>query len=760
MVCCILALSRACAFGARGLLGVVLVLLALASAPSFASGADPFTPAEQTATRSVGDTSGLTAKLVSELGNTGTFVAPELKPTPRPAFGANAGRAEPSSLSHFETPPSTLVTAFWILTAFAGFVTAFAAWRLARLRKPDGTVARGFTLGSKLTLAFGSLGCMILVVSTMSLKSQHSAEAATSEFEEMIQDVAASEEIMLDLYRAQVRVRDFMLDPSDRALASYSDAMARSVASVEGLSKVMTDPSSARILSEVREHVNQYDKGFARLVAVLDEEHAILEYQLAPTAERIVALLRAIRDTARADGDAQIAFAAGDKIETILLAHIELERYVVTRDANHARLATELARRSARDAAELRASMRNPVRQRWAAEIEQGANFFATGIDRVTAASQNRARVLAEQIDRPGDAAIANGYELVKLINEREHELKARLASEAELIRAEVLIISAFALLTATFVSVLLIRVVTRGVSRVLSVLQSVAAGDLTREALKLKSSDEIGELARATDSMNESLKQIMADVSTSAGGVASAATEIAASNEEMSAGLAEQADQVSQVSAATEEMSATSQEVANKSTEGKGVVEQTISRIEEIASEVRASAAAVNSLGQKSEEIGQIISVINDIADQTNLLALNAAIEAARAGEHGRGFAVVADEVRQLAERTTKATEQVGQSIREIQQETTGAVQRMEGGTEKVAAGVEYAKQAGDALSSIVTAAEQQSSATIEIAQSVEQINSVALQSREGAAQAAAAAAQLSAEAEKLQSLVKKFKV
>ena len=117
MVCCILALSRACAFGARGLLGVVLVLLALASAPSFASGADPFTPAEQTATRSVGDTSGLTAKLVSELGNTGTFVAPELKPTPRPAFGANAGRAEPSSLSHFETPPSTLVTAFWILTA-------------------------------------------------------------------------------------------------------------------------------------------------------------------------------------------------------------------------------------------------------------------------------------------------------------------------------------------------------------------------------------------------------------------------------------------------------------------------------------------------------------------------------------------------------------------------------------------------------------------------------------------------------------------
>jgi methyl-accepting chemotaxis protein len=283
--------------------------------------------------------------------------------------------------------------------------------------------------------------------------------------------------------------------------------------------------------------------------------------------------------------------------------------------------------------------------------------------------------------------------------------------------------------------------------------------GDLTVR-INDASRDECGMLAQQFDNFVSRVQEIMKSVSESSHSVASAATQIAASNEEMSAGLAEQADQVSQVSAATEEMSATSQEVANKSTEGKGVVEETVRRIEEIAGEVKASAAAVNTLGQKSEEIGQIIAVINDIADQTNLLALNAAIEAARAGEHGRGFAVVADEVRKLAERTTQATEQVGSSIREIQSETEGAVRRMEAGTQKVQGGVEFARQAGDALGSIVAAAEQQSAATIEISQSVEQINSVAMQSKEGAQQAAAAAAQLSAEAEKLQALVKRFKL
>jgi methyl-accepting chemotaxis protein len=217
-----------------------------------------------------------------------------------------------------------------------------------------------------------------------------------------------------------------------------------------------------------------------------------------------------------------------------------------------------------------------------------------------------------------------------------------------------------------------------------------------------------------------------------------------------------------------------TAEEAGSQATEGGNVVEKTVVEMKGIADQVTESARSVNNLGKKSEQIGQIISVINDIADQTNLLALNAAIEAARAGEHGRGFAVVADEVRKLAERTTTATEEVARSIREIQTDTGAAVGCIEEGTKKVQSGVQFATNAGEALrkivqgsenvrqmvQSIAAAAEEQSAAGEQISKSVEQINAVTRESAEGAQQSSKAAAELSKQAELLERLVGRFKV
>jgi len=190
------------------------------------------------------------------------------------------------------------------------------------------------------------------------------------------------------------------------------------------------------------------------------------------------------------------------------------------------------------------------------------------------------------------------------------------------------------------------------------------------------------------------------------------------------------------------------------------------------IETDVSAATAGVTQLGGRSEEIGRIIGVINDIADQTNLLALNAAIEAARAGEHGRGFAVVADEVRKLAERTTRSTEEVAGSIRAIQTDTTAVVERMTAGKAQVQASVERAGVAGGSLDSIVEgargvatmvgqiaeAAEQQAAASEQISRTVESINALTRESSQGANQAASAATQLSSKAEKLRALASRF--
>ncbi len=330
---------------------------------------------------------------------------------------------------------------------------------------------------------------------------------------------------------------------------------------------------------------------------------------------------------------------------------------------------------------------------------------------------------------------------------------------------------------------------VTRPIRNIVSRIKDIAQGegDLTKR-VEITTKDEVGELGTWFNTFVQKVHDIVAQVAGNTREVAGAATQIASSSEQMAGGMQNQAQQVTQISAAIEQMSQSVVEVARKSAEaaqsasgagdkaqrGGQVVSQTITGIEAVAGIVNDGAQSVSALGKRSEQIGRIVEVINDIADQTNLLALNAAIEAARAGEHGRGFAVVADEVRKLADRTTKATEEIAQSIRAIQGETGQAVEKMNQGTSRVHEGVERAREAGASLGEIVTAAqsvaemirsiaaaaEEQSAAGEQISRNVASIQSTISESTQGANQAAQAASQLSSQAEQLQRLVSQFKL
>lgn len=324
---------------------------------------------------------------------------------------------------------------------------------------------------------------------------------------------------------------------------------------------------------------------------------------------------------------------------------------------------------------------------------------------------------------------------------------------------------------------------------RTTQIFQDLAEGDgdLTKR-IQIKGHDEIAQLGQGFNTFVDKIYTMVSDVASVSRDVASASIEMAATIEEISIGMQKQSQQTMSVSGAVEQMNATVMEVARQSSDanlkaqqagkqaqqGDEEVMQTVTGMTELSDIVNSSAMAINELGDRSKQIGQIINVINDIADQTNLLALNAAIEAARAGEHGRGFAVVADEVRKLAERTTKATEEVGNSIKAIQSETGTAVERMKKGTANVALGVEQAQKAGVSLRAIVdgarsvssmiemiaAASNQQATTSQEIARNIEGIDSVTRNSVESTRQAATATEQLSEKAEQLQHLVNQFKL
>jgi methyl-accepting chemotaxis protein len=331
-------------------------------------------------------------------------------------------------------------------------------------------------------------------------------------------------------------------------------------------------------------------------------------------------------------------------------------------------------------------------------------------------------------------------------------------------------------------------RFVVTPISGAVVMAGQLADNNLAAEDIEIASDDEIADAANALNRMKNNLHQLIQAIATTAEHLASASEELSSSAAQQSGGAETQRDQTVQVATAMQQMSATvsqvsensnraaeaSREAAETARQGGIVVEETLTKMRNIAHSVEGTAKKMDELGKSSDQIGRIAGVIDDIADQTNLLALNAAIEAARAGAQGRGFAVVADEVRKLAERTTNATKEIAQMIKNIQAETKAAVTAMEADTKQVEDGVKTTTQAGESLKKIIhmseevgemitniaTAATEQSSASEEINKNMDQIAKLVNESALGSHESAKACQDLSGLALDLQTMVSKFKL
>ncbi|MBJ2291795.1 methyl-accepting chemotaxis protein [Pseudomonas sp. MF5691] len=413
------------------------------------------------------------------------------------------------------------------------------------------------------------------------------------------------------------------------------------------------------------------------------------------------------------------------------------------------------------------------------AALENALGAYRTALQAYKAANANI--VLARQEMTVQGADIVSRSEALYDIQLQRRDAESVQARSLQLIS------TVLALLVGIIAALVITRQITRPLQETLAVVERIASGDLSHN-IQVTRRDELGVLQQGIQRMGSTLRELISGIRDGVTQIASAAEELSAVTEQTSAGVNSQKIETDQVATAMHEMTATVQEVARnaeqasqaastadgQAREGDKVVAEAIAQIERLADEVARSTDAMAHLQQESNKIGSVMDVIKAVAEQTNLLALNAAIEAARAGEAGRGFAVVADEVRGLAQRTQKSTEEIEGLVAGLQNGTQQVATVMNNSRSLTDSSVELTRKAGVSLENITrtvsniqsmnqqiaAAAEQQSAVAEEISRSIVNVRDVSEQTATASDETAKSSVELARLGSQLQQMVSHFRV
>ena len=408
-------------------------------------------------------------------------------------------------------------------------------------------------------------------------------------------------------------------------------------------------------------------------------------------------------------------------------------------------------------------------------------------IPAVLARDGEKVKAAKAELTRTYEAHRTAVDELVKLANERNKADETFASSTIRKMITLLVVIVCITVVVGVTAALFIIRSITGPLTEATAVSEELARGNL-RVEIREGGTNETGRLLGSMKKMVDHTRRMIGEVKASAESVTSASQGLTAGAEQLAKGGVAQMERTIQVSTASEEMSQAALDIARNANSiaesakgmvavaenGSVIVNRSVVEVKEIAETVTRSSEFVQGLGSQSEKISEIVGVINDIADQTNLLALNAAIEAARAGEAGRGFAVVADEVKKLAERTSLSTREIGDMIGAIKSGVDRAVESMAEAARSVRAGVELSSEAGAALTEIVgsasslqamvqqiaTAIEEMNSTTDEIAKDIGEVAEVTKDSSHTTEQVTRAADELKALSATLESSVSEFRM